>query len=384
MELYSLEEFESLCAVFVVFYPNEDFGDCYEHGSSGEALPHGPLNRVNSLQLGAVSALVVRRGVNCICTKTTYFTAMCVAFQLFSALCVSRQLVIHAFRHLGRRMAGSSATTKLPLLLENTVGPVLLRFDQHQDGTLEPVWEDPDACPSRCVEQLLLEESAAKRRRQEGPVPGESAQERAQFLREAQETALDGVQRATTAAQLLGVGASPGETQFLTLQRAVPKPLDVPQLIHYASEVDEAARAHCQELLDIAAARLTNNALEHFGEMERALSFLGQRWYLHCIAGQYAIELWTGRARQRKRLGARPLVRVISNPKKGICLAFPAELTQPRDRIQVISALEPDTWFSVSNSSRWQVSVHKALSTESGAFAKAISSVCDIMGPTRA
>ena len=37
------------------------------------------------------------------------------------------------------------------MVLEGDVGPVLLRFDQLADGTLEPVWEEPDAPPSRNV-----------------------------------------------------------------------------------------------------------------------------------------------------------------------------------------------------------------------------------------
>ena len=189
--------------------------------------------------------------------------------------------------------AHDGSAARVPVVLESPVNAVLQRFDQHADGTLEPVWEDPDATPIRCVERLLLE-SAAKRRRQEGQGPGESGQERLQFLREAQETALDGVQRATTAAQLLGAGATEGETQFLALQRAAPKPLDFTQVMRHASEVDEAAEAHRQELLEITSARLTNRALQLFAEMEAALSFLGQRWHLHCVAGQYAIELRLG------------------------------------------------------------------------------------------
>ena len=189
----------------------------------------------------------------------------------------------------------ANAAAKVPVVLESPVGAVLLRFDQHRDGSLQPVWEDPDATPSRCVERLFLEESAAKRRRHEGAGPVESDRERIEFLREAQETALDGVQRATTAAQLLSVGATEGETQFLALQSAVPRPLDFSQIMRHASEVDEAAEAHRQELLDIANARLTNKALQQFKEMEAALSFLGQRWHLHCVAGQYAIELRLGR-----------------------------------------------------------------------------------------
>eukprot|EP00439_Symbiodinium_sp_Y106_P031723 s3913_g3.t2 len=223
----------------------------------------------------------------------------------------------------------ANAAAKVPVVLESPVGAVLLRFDQHRDGSLQPVWEDPDATPSRCVERLFLEESAAKRRRHEGAGPVESDRERIEFLREAQETALDGVQRATTAAQLLSVGATEGETQFLALQSAVPRPLDFSQIMRHASEVDEAAEAHRQELLDIANARLTNKALQQFKEMEAALSFLGQRWHLHCVAGQYAIELWTGRMRPPKRLLAtRPRVRVASHPKKGVCLNFPVELSQ--------------------------------------------------------
>ncbi|CAE7949202.1 unnamed protein product, partial [Symbiodinium sp. KB8] len=234
-------------------------------------------------------------------------------------------------------MATAENAKKVPVVLESPVGSVLLRFDQHRDGSLQPVWEDPDATPSRCVERLLLEESAAKRRRHEaaGPAgPVESDRERIEFLREAQETALEGVQRATTAAQLLSVsggsgGAEEAETQFLVLQSAVPRPLDFSQVMRHASEVDEAAEAHRQELLDIANARLTNKALQQLAEMEAALSFLGERWHLHCVAGQYAIELWTGRMRPPKRLLAtRPRVRVTSHPKKGVCLNFPAELSQ--------------------------------------------------------
>ena len=200
-------------------------------------------------------------------------------------------------------MATAENANKVPVVLESPVGSVLLRFDQHRDGSLQPVWEDPDATPSRCVERLLLEESAAKRRRHEaaGPAgPVESDRERIEFLREAQETALEGVQRATTAAQLLSVsggsgGAEEAETQFLVLQSAVPRPLDFSQVMRHASEVDEAAEAHRQELLDIANARLTNKALQQLAEMEAALSFLGERWHLHCVAGQYAIELRLGR-----------------------------------------------------------------------------------------
>ncbi|CAE7640930.1 unnamed protein product, partial [Symbiodinium pilosum] len=52
----------------------------------------------------------------------------------------------------------------------------------------------------------------------------------------------------------LSSSAEEGEPQFLALQRSVPKPLEFEQVMRYASEVDNAAEAHRQELVDIAGA----------------------------------------------------------------------------------------------------------------------------------
>lgn len=151
------------------------------------------------------------------------------------------------------------------------------------------------------------------------------------MLREAQEAALEGARKMTQVATLLGVPWGEQQVRFLKLHPVVPKKIDLEEILKNCFASSEASEERRQELLEVAGKRLTDAMSQQHTQMEEAVLFLGHRWPLLSSAGQCAVEV--APAEWIQDLLPRALVRVANNPKRGVCLSFPSEMSrliQPR------------------------------------------------------
>lgn len=181
---------------------------------------------------------------------------------------------------------------------------------------------DNDSSTKRCLDRLLRQEGASKRQRFGST---EAEEERVRVLHESQESALEGARRTTQVATLLGVPWGEQHVRFLKLHPCTPKKIDLKDVLRNAAETTAALASRRQEIL-VAKNRLTDTVPNLYVGMQAALHFLGHRWPLHSSAGQYAIELAPNEWVQD--IMPRALVRVANNPKRGVCLSFPWEMSQ--------------------------------------------------------
>ena len=216
-----------------------------------------------------------------------------------------------------------------PVPLEPCGNPPLLSFET-PDGAKRPtaVYGEEDPPAKRCLERLLCE---AKRPRLD------EAQDRLQQLREAQQFALGGAQQTTQVATLLGVPWGEQQVRFLKLHGVTPKKVDFQEILNNYRDTSAAAETFAISVKEAAEKRLTDVVPQQFAEMRHAITSLIHQWPFLVSGPNVVVELarpeWL-----RGLLPFRPLVRVANNPKKGVCLSFPAEMSrliQPRRQLFV-------------------------------------------------
>eukprot|EP00435_Cladocopium_sp_Y103_P030230 s70_g7.t1 len=215
-----------------------------------------------------------------------------------------------------------------PVPLERAAAPLLLRFNASGAGRAEAEYGEEDPPAKRCLSRLLREDATSKRPRMADAADEE---ERLRLLREAQEAALEGARKTTQVATLLGIPWGEQQVRFLKLHPVVPKKIDLEEILKTCFASSEASEERRQELLEVAGKRLTDAVSQQHTQMEEAVLFLGHRWPLLSSAGQCAVEV--APAEWIRDLLPRALVQVANNPKRGVCLSFPTEMSrliQPR------------------------------------------------------
>ena len=194
---------------------------------------------------------------------------------------------------------------------------------EHEDREPIALERDNDSPTKRCRLSRLLREEGASKRQRFGST--EAEEERVRVLHESQESALEGARKTTQVATLLGVPWGEQHVRFLKLHPCTPKKIDLKDVLRNAAETTLSLASRRQEIL-VAKNRLTDAIPNLYVGMQAALHFLGHRWPLHSSAGQYAIELAPNEWVQD--IMPRALVRVANNPKRGVCLSFPWEMSQ--------------------------------------------------------
>ena len=218
---------------------------------------------------------------------------------------------------------------ELRLTLERNDSAVLLRFETNT-GKAQAVRGELDPAPKRCIGPFLREELLSHKRQKVS-----NEEERLQILRESQESALEGAQKASQVASLLADPWGEQQIRFLQLHPVTPQKLSHVEVAQSLEEITKSMPGRREEIL-AARNRLSMALPESFAKMEAAVSFLGHRWPLHSSPGHYVVEL--ARPETIEHLMPRALVRVLNNPKKGVCLSFPSEISvhvQPRKELYI-------------------------------------------------
>mmetsp|Transcript_86306 Transcript_86306/g.279461 ORF Transcript_86306/g.279461 Transcript_86306/m.279461 type:complete len:431 (-) Transcript_86306:52-1344(-) len=219
------------------------------------------------------------------------------------------------------------------LRLETSSVPLLLRFVEGRERP-QPVFEDEDPPPAECAERFLLQASQEfKRRRLDGQVGDAQAEdERVQVLHDCQRIALESLRRAETVSELLQRSTwghdDTEQARFLHLHPAVQVPAG-PEEAGELVEEQESAMGCWPPQLRVAGAAVATS-WQHT-ELEGALRFLRQHWLIHCVRGQYLIELWNdsdvpGALDPAKGLAGRQLALFGQHPQFGVCVTFPHEI----------------------------------------------------------
>lgn len=216
--------------------------------------------------------------------------------------------------------------------LEQHDAPVVLKFDQ-SSGKTEAVRGELDPPAKRSIGHFLREEVVQSKRQKGSEV--EATSDRVRMLRELQEMALEGAQKASQVASLLGDPWGDQQVRFLQLHPFTPKKMDWDQVSRSLEETMNAVPGRIEGILE-ARNRLTPALPELLAQMEAAIGFLGHRWPIHSSLGHHAVEL--ARPETVADMMPRALVRVSNNPKRGVTLSFPWEislLVQPRKELFV-------------------------------------------------